>query len=49
MTREMCNYSPEDPRIIIAGLEALVSRHYSVEQTLAGVETAQALDQPSVP
>ena len=43
------NYLPEDPSVVIGSVKALVCRHHSVEQALAGVETAQALDQPSVP
>ena len=42
------NYSPEDPSVVIGSVKALVCRHHSVEQALAGVEAAQALHQPSV-
>ena len=45
----MYNYLPEDPGVVITSVKALVGRHHSVEQTLAGVEAAQALDQPPVP
>ena len=39
---------PENATVVILSVEALVCRDDSVEQTLAGVETAQTLDQPPV-
>ena len=39
---------PENATVVILSVEALVRRDDSVEQTLAGVETAQTLDQPPV-
>ena len=39
---------PENATVVILSMEALVCRDDSVEQTLAGVETAQTLDQPPV-
>ena len=42
------NILPENAGIIILSMKALVSRNYSVEQTLARVEAAQALHQPPV-
>ena len=42
------NILPENAGIIILSMKALVSRNNSVEQTLAGVEATQALNQPSV-
>ena len=45
----MYHYLPEDPGVVISGVKALVCWDYSVEKALAGVETTQTLDQPSVP
>lgn len=39
---------PENATVVILSVEALVRRDDSVEQSLAGVETAQTLDQPPV-
>ena len=43
-----CGSSPEDAGVVILRVEALVGGDHAVEQPLAGVEAAQALDQPSV-